>query len=219
MPEDIPTIASLWDCQDEKIWLFALRTYWLFIKAKNAELERELESGVLKFIESLDAEGWYDFLINKYFHWKFTAANRYTTSSKHLLQHRNAVGLDNLFEIRGRLLKFDRGDIQGGLEIAQEIPGLATAGASGLLALMFPEHFGTVDQFVWNSLRQINNLEHTAINEMRRDDLTARDGVCLIGIMREKARDNNRQFGSSFWTPRRLDMILWSYGHEDSNLR
>jgi hypothetical protein len=81
---------------------------------------------------------------------------------------------------------------------------------------MFPQHFGTVDQFVVNALGQINELEQaTTLKKMHREDLDINDGVCLIKIMRNNAADNNRRFNSNFWTPRRMDMILWAYGHEE----
>ena len=215
MSEDVPTVAELWCCEDQKVWRFALKTYWLFVKPQNRKLEEELESLGLACIQNLDAEGWYDFLLDKYFRWKFTAANRYATSSKYLRECRETGGLDKLFALKEELLSFDRRNIKIGLDIAHNVPGLGAAGASGLLALMFPLHFGTVDQFVVNALLQIKELEQAAaLKKMHRENFTIDDGVCLITIMRDKAAHNNRKFSSTFWTPRRIDMILWAYGHE-----
>jgi hypothetical protein len=210
----MPTVAWLWRCEDENIWRFALRTYWLFV-GKNRELEDELESLGLAYVQGLDAKGWYNFLLDKYFRWKFTP-NRYATSSRHLRKCYGTGGLERLFHGREDLLSFDRRDIKRGLDIARDIPGLGTAGASGLLALMFPQHFGTVDQFVVKALRRISDLEQAAtLEEMHPEDLSIDDGVCLISIMRDKAADDNRRFDSNLWTPRRIDMILWAYGHEE----
>jgi hypothetical protein len=51
--------------------------------------------------------------------------------------------------------------------IASQIRGLGTAGASGLLALMYPTHFGTVDQFVVKGLQQVDDLlEKAALGRM-----------------------------------------------------
>jgi hypothetical protein len=47
---------------------------------------------------------------------------------------------------------------------------------------------------------------------MRPDGLSVKDGVLLIEILRRKAEDNNRLFNSETWTPRKLDMVLWTYG-------
>ncbi|MFW6027899.1 MAG: hypothetical protein ACOC91_03740, partial [bacterium] len=91
--------------------------------------------------------------------------------------------------------------------------GLGTAGASGLLALMYPRKFGTVDQFAVKALRQVNGLpEAAALARMTPESLSIRDGVLIIGILRRKAADNNRMFKSNAWTPRKLDKVLWTYG-------
>jgi len=209
------TVGELWNCDNEVVWLFALKTYWLFVKPENRKLEEELDRIGLEHIQNLDGHAWYKFLLDKYFRWKFTAANRYTTSSKHLRTY-ESNGLDELSAIRRDLLSFDRTDIKQGLQTAQRIRGLGAAGASGLLALMFPKEFGTVDQFVLNALVQVEVLpESSIVREMNRENLRTDDAVQLIGIMRKKASENNHKFASTFWTPRKMDMILWAYGHED----
>ena len=47
---------------------------------------------------------------------------------------------------------------------------------------------------------------------MNPESLTNNDGVILVEIMREKAEELNRNFNTDFWTPRKIDMILWSFG-------
>jgi hypothetical protein len=81
------------------------------------------------------ADQWYAFLHDKYFKWKYTGCNRYATTTRHLEEYKASGELD-----RGD-------DIRAGLQTAQEIRGLGMAGASGLLALMYPDFFGTVGQF------------------------------------------------------------------------
>lgn len=125
---------------------------------------------------------------------------------------------DELYRIKERLLVFNRSDIREGLSIACEIKGLGTAGASGLLALMYPESFGTVDQFAVNALCGVTGLpESVALAKIRpkgktkSKQLTINNGVMLIEIMRRKAAVNNRLFGTSVWTPRKIDQVLWGY--------
>jgi hypothetical protein len=111
------------------------------------------------------------------------------------------------------LLTLDTDDIRSSLEVVDEIRGLGTAGASGLLALMYPQKFATVDQFVVKALRQVDGLpEAEPIARMDPEGLSVKDGVLLIDILRRKAADNNRAFNSKTWTPRKLDMVLWTYG-------
>ena len=83
---------------------------------------------------------------------------------------------------------------------------------------MYPEHFATVDQFVVKALRQVNNLpEAKEINNMKPEGLTVRNGVLLNGILAQKAKDNNFKFKTSIWTPRKIDMILWTFGRDKAN--
>ncbi len=52
----------------------------------------------------------------------------------------------------------DKDNIQQCLAVACSIRGLGTAGASGLLAVLFPTSFGTVDQFAVKALVKIPEL-------------------------------------------------------------
>ena len=91
--------------------------------------------------------------------------------------------------------------------------GLGTAGASGLLAILFPGFFGTVDQFVVKSLLAVEGLsERGTIEKMKPTFLSIDDGVVLISIMRKQAKNLNRLFSTNIWTPRKIDMVLWSVG-------
>jgi hypothetical protein len=47
---------------------------------------------------------------------------------------------------------------------------------------------------------------------MNPDSLTISDGVLIIGVLRRKSADLTRIFGSATWTPRKLDMVLWTFG-------
>jgi hypothetical protein len=85
-----------------------------------------------------------------------------------------------------------------GLTIAQEIKGLGWAGASGLLAVLFPAWFGTADQFVVRALLRVPEIsEASLIAKMNPDGLTKRGAATLITIMRQKASDNTRVFQTS----------------------
>jgi hypothetical protein len=211
----LPTITDLWRSTDPGAWRRALDRYWDFVLPSNLALERALEPLNLERIRQFDAEGWYVFLHDEYFRWKYTDPRRYATTTKHLDGHREERGLEDLDRIRGGLLALTPSDVRVGLEAADEIGGLGTAGASGLLALMYPNIFGTVDQFVVKALRNVHGLpEAEKVCKMNPEDLTVGDGVCLIGIMQRKAADLNRLFGTVDWTPRKIDKVLWTYGRE-----
>jgi hypothetical protein len=206
-------ISELWCSRDPLVWNEALERYWEFVARANLELERRMESLDLERIRQLDAQGWYDFLLSEYFRWKYTAPNRYASTTRSLRRYKETNALAELKRIKRRLLAFDVTDIRQGLSIAREIKGLGTAGASGLLALMYPETFATVDQFVVKGLREVEDLpEGASLTRMNPEGLSIANGVLLIGIMRRKAFENNQIFHTATWTPRKIDKILWTYG-------
>jgi hypothetical protein len=208
-----PSIPELWFSTDARLWDQALEGYWTLVKPQNLALERELDTLALDDLRSLDAAGWYAFLHDKYFPWKYTAPNRLTTTRKNLRLYVEKNALDALNQIRLRLLALDLTDLGAALATATEIRGLGTAGASGLLALMYPHAFATVDQFVVRALREVKDpLITSALSDMNPEGLTLKDGVVLTGILRRKAEENNLVFSEYDWTPRKIEMILWTYG-------
>lgn len=206
-------IADLWRSSESEAWERALERYWNFVQPRNIELERALDALDVNRLRSLTPQGWYNFLHDEYFRWKYTAPNRYATTTSQLRKYLGDNQLSELDGLRQQLLNLDRNDIRRGITTAKRIRGLGTAGASGLLSLMYPEHFATVDQFVVKALRLITGLpEATALARMNPENLSISDGVLLIGILTRKAHENNQSFGTSAWTPRRIDIILWTYG-------
>ena len=206
-------VSDLWHSSNPREWEEALQRYWLFVQPRNMELEKALDALDVRTLQGLSQQGWYDFLHDEYFRWKYTAPNRYATTTLQLRKYVEQNALDELDSIRRHLLNLDLNDVGAGLKTAKKIRGLGTAGASGLLSLMYPEHFATVDQFVVKALREVEGLpEADALAKMNPLSLSITDGVLLVDILKRKAAENNRVFGASAWTPRKLDMVLWTYG-------
>jgi len=197
-------------------WRSALQGYWDLLNPSQLPLERQMADLAPSVIAKMNPSEWYDFLLHKYFRWKYTAPNRYASTTKCLKTYVADHSLDELDSVRRRLLALDPTDIRGGLKTAGEIRGLGVASASGLLALLFPEHFGTVDQFVvkaLQSVRSAHELEFVrAINP--KNSLSMRNGILLIGLMREKARQLNSRLSTEEFNPRTIDMVLWSCRHD-----
>lgn len=171
----------------------------------------------IESIKHLDRNEWHAFL-NKYFRWKFTDPRFLPIRLKNL----DTNSLESLLSIKEKLFAFDPSDIRKGLEITTSkkgIRGLGPAGASGLLAVLFPKWFGTADTFVVKALSKIESLpERKEVLAMLRLDaknkeyveLREKDAALLVNIMRRKAIDLNVMFGPVRWTPRMVDMILWA---------
>ena len=204
-------INNLWYSEDEEMWKNALKAYWHHIKANQINLEKEFELIKVSDIDTLSVYEFYDFLYQRYFPWKFTD-NRYLYQNrKHLEKYLLHDEIDILAKIKKRLFNLNFNDIKECLVVASGIYGLGTAGGSGLLSILYPEHFGTVDRFVVYSLLEIEDLpERAVVASMNAKSLTLNNGVVLIEIMRNKANELNRLFNTDFWTPRKIDMVLWS---------
>lgn len=203
-------INDLWHSKDQKDWLYAEECYWDCVSPENMQVEKDMERLDAEIVRRMNAKEFYDFLHDTYFVWKYTAKNRLATTRALLKRHLN--DLSQLENIHDELFMFDKTQIRTGLEVAKQIHGLGIAGASGLLAVLFPNYFGTVDQFLVKSLLSINDFKkHPQLMIMRPENLTIDDGVVLEQILRQKADDLNRTFNTACWTPRKVDKILWAY--------
>lgn len=206
-------LKKLWNSQSQDDWLSAEKEYW--VKITNNHLEQDIEHLDPARIKAMDVEQFYDWLWDKYFVWKFTQPNRLKTSrdckKTCLATYKRNNEMDELQLIHNKLFCFDLDDIAAGLKIASSIHGLATAGASGLLAILFPSYFGTVDQWVVKGLQTLPEYAtDKVLYNMNPDNLRPTQGVYLIQQMRDKAKALNEQFGTTDWTPRRVDKILWT---------
>ena len=124
---------------------------------------------------------------------------------------RDGNELAALHAIKERLFALDKDNIQQCLAVACSIRGLGAAGASGLLAGLFPASFGTVDQFAVKALTKIPELpESDLIAAMSPESLKLSEGTILIRIMRRKAEELNKISSAIRWTPRKVDMVLWT---------
>jgi thermostable 8-oxoguanine DNA glycosylase len=205
------TIYDLWNSKIEADWKLALENYWKYVRPENLALEKELNDLKITNIAEMNPLEWFDFLNDKYFRWKYTMPNRYASTTMHLRKYKSLDKLNELFEIKLKILKMNSFDIKQALLIASNIKGLGIADASGLLSLLYPNEFATVDQFVVKALRRIPDLnEKEMVLEMNQDSLRLKDGIILIEIMRRKSKELNALFNTKIWSPRKIDMILWA---------
>lgn len=204
-------IEQLWHSSDPSKWQCALDHYWELINPTRLGLEREMDTLRPDHVRYLDADQWYDWLLKKYFLWKYTRSDRRTIFTGYLKQQANDAGRDHLLTIRNRVLGCENASIGDALRAAKEFKGLGSAGASGLLALLFPAKFGTIDRFAVGALRKVHCLpERDKLLRMKPENLTILDGVVLVEIMRRKAISLNELFHTSGWTPRKVDKVLWA---------
>lgn len=211
VPSTDQNFTAFWNNNNHNEWIKQETVlYQSRINPVNAEIEIYFRNIDYTEVENLNVEDFYSFLYNCYFVWKYTAKNRLATTRASLKKHLD--NLDTLSQIKDNIFTFDRKNIRQGLEIATSIKGLGVAGASGLLAVLFPADFGTVDQFVVKSLLIIDNIENKSeLLSMNPESLKINDGVTLIKMLKDKAQRLNDINYTDYWTPRKVDQVLWAY--------
>ena len=201
---------DLWECTDDKVWRLMESNYTKLIRPENITLENEIESLSADRVRNMTAEEFYSFLYHQYFVWKYTAKNRLATTRAHLRYYEDH--LDELEKIHQQLFAADHTDILAILKVAKSIKGLGVAGASGLLAVLFPHDFGTVDQFVVARLKSFSTFStDQVIQNIHEQSIKEKEAVYMEKLLRKKAAALNLVNQSTYWTPRRIDKVLWAY--------
>src|SRR5688572_8576503 len=97
------TINALWHSNKEPLWVAALDRYLRLVKPTDRDLVRELEPLDMSMVRKLDPRGWFEFLHDKYFRWKYTAPNRLKTTRNALQKYITTNTSGDLFRIKERL--------------------------------------------------------------------------------------------------------------------
>ncbi len=209
-------INELWESGKEKEWKERLSKYYTMDSVqKNICLECELAEihNQLSYIKNMNGEQFYQFLQNKYFVWKFTQAN-YCRANQNRLKSQDRNVLCGIKEKIFSIYEGKTVDDWALLRTVMEINGLAVAGGSGLLSILFPELFGTVDKFVVKALKSIEEYSKDSILISCKEDscgINIKQGLHIESILRKKAKKLNKTFNTTDWTPRKIDMVLWTY--------
>ena len=211
-------LIDLWHIGDEADWQRALDGYFENPSVRrNLVLEERINNINPSAIQQMDVQEFYNFLYDEYFVWKYTAKNRLATTRSKLEKHKddNLQGLKKIQAGIFNLFAVDPEDTEILLCKTQQIHGLGTAGASGLLSILFPQYYGTLDQFLVYSLSRIRDIpEQFELERMKPESLSIKDGVILENILRAKSAELNDRFRTTVWTPRKVDMILWASDRE-----
>lgn len=206
-------INEIWNSKEISVWKDALAE-----ATKETERDNSIETKMSKlnveYIQHLPVEDFYSFLHDDYFVWKYTAKHRLTTTRNSLKKYEN--DMNELREIQDGLFSFDLSDTESGLKTARKIHGLGVSGASGLLALLFPSYFGTVDEMVVRALLTCDEYRDDAIiKAINPQDIIINEAVYLIEQFKKKAHELNALSNEYCWRPRDIDVILWHFRDQD----
>ena len=131
-------IEQLWHSSDASKWQHALDRYCKYIKPTHLELEREMDTLRPDDVRYLDADQWYDWLLKKYFVWKYTAPNRYATTTGHLKRQATDAGRHHLLTIRDRVLSCENASIGDALRCRDRVQGTWSGGRVGPVGPAIP---------------------------------------------------------------------------------
>ncbi|MGM0198698.1 hypothetical protein [Enterococcus sp. DIV1314a] len=206
-------VNEIWNSKEISVWKDALAE-----ATKETERDNSIETKMSKlnveYIQHLPVEDFYSFLHDDYFVWKYTAKHRLASTRNSLKKYEN--DMNELREIQDGLFSFDLSKTRLGLQAAGEIYGLGVAGASGLLALLFPSYFGTVDEMVVRALLTCDEYRDDAIiKAINPQDIKRKDAVYLIEQFKKKAHELNELSNQYCWRPRDIDVILWHFRDKD----
>jgi len=218
------TINKLWLSEDEKLWKSILNDSWSRVKPGNFGLEKELYTIHRRVKKFKDIDNWYLFILDKYLPWKYTAANRLARIKSLFKEEYKVVKakkrLDLIIKSMFDEILTNPNNIKRCLKEPMKIKGIGIAGASGIISIFFPMHFGVIDQFVAKNVVRIKEFEKDPIvmnlkrkiNKAENKDfyLSLTEGVFLIEIMRKKSKELNKKLKTKFWTPRKVDIVLWN---------
>ena len=206
-------INEIWNSKEISVWKDALAKATMET-GRDDSIETKMSKLNVEYIQHLPVEDFYSFLHDDYFVWKYTAKNRLASTRKSLKKYE--TNMEKLREIQEELFNFDLSKIDKGLEIAHKIEGLGVAGASGLLALLFPSYFATVDDMVIRALLTCDEYRDDAtIKAINRQDIEEDEAVYLIEQFKKKAHELNALSNEYCWRPRDIDVILWHFRDKD----
>lgn len=209
--------VTFWNLNDIAVQKKYLGKYWEQVKEPNMALEREIDQLDVDSVKNMTVLQFYDFLNNKYFVQKYSTLQYYSYIKANFERHHSYLELKELQNIHKELFTFDKNDIKRGLDIANSIYGLGPAGASGLLSILFPNYFGTVDQFAVKNLQTFNISQNSLIKDINPQNISIFDVKNVISIYRKKACDLDMLDPAEDWTPRKVDMVLWGMRENNSS--
>ena len=151
-------ISELWYSKNEEDWNIALNEY---DKKVDSDLEEYMDNITSEEVKTMGVEEFYEFLRDKYFEWKYKK-NYFQRRLNDLAKHQSGDGKRELLKIKERFFELadqEKENTSKLLEELTKISGLGVAGASGLLSILYPEYYGTVDKFLVISLCLVDGLD------------------------------------------------------------
>lgn len=218
-------LDQLWHFGTESDWLGAVQEYWTVptVKAKLA-LERRMTTMHAQRNQVTGSDlAFYQFLRDDLYPWKMDGY-RIGTQQGNLdtYMEKKPLGIRNVRQaLVSRMADIDSGKSSDFLKRLSVVGGMGVSVASGLLAVLWPSHFGTVDRFCLRGFLSVSNDPYTGFMaevvknpdtffDDYTDPLRLHVADLMIQLYRHKAADLNSRFGTTVWNPRQVEMVVWT---------
>ena len=218
-------LVSLWRSNEVSAWRDALAKYWNHRPVRrNIDVERHMDRLTPEDRDVILASGaaLVDFLEHWYYSWKFFSIAPYDIP-KHQAKVRaeyatNPAKYDAIARSLGSL---NPDNVEQCLTYvaSRSIPGLQISAGSGVLAVLYPTWFGTVDQ---HTLRALQTLDGDGAEWLRRhipgpetffpannNDLGRHAAKLMTQLYRQKSQELAQLDEETGWTPRRVEMVCY----------
>jgi hypothetical protein len=196
-----------WDSKIESEWDEALDKYNNYLTSPEKSSRDARVTITNAYTVSLfTTEEFFKYLHDEFFVWKYTAKNRLATARSNLKK----MALNDLTLIKEALTNPSLNDEEL-LDAGLKIKGLGCAGATALLSTLYPNRFGTVDQFVIKCLQKADSLSNNhLIAAINPDSIKKNEALYVLKLIRDKADELNGIFSKKSWSPRTVDKAVWA---------
>lgn len=213
---------TVWSSTDQNPWHGGFERYWTHPTVKkNLAIEREIDQA-MSLRDNILSSGsdLVQFLEDWYYPWKFDPIGA-TNKNRQALQidyAQHPIKYDNACR---RVLQLNLADSARCLSAvgSGSIPGMRVSAASAFLAVLFPEWFGTVDQHTLRNLLKIVDPRadwlraqvHNPATFFSGDHQLAQHRASLmVALYREQAQRLNSGLTTPYWTPRKVEMVVFA---------
>lgn len=202
------TLDELFRFDDESKWEEYEKIKYYDYANKDGRDDKQMEKALnseLGKIKEVEFDKFFNILIEPYYEWiRMQPVNKnFITENKEILK-KSFMELV-AFEYERTLCEKPCCEYYGKyFSILEQVKGIGEVSASGLLAIIHPELFGILNSDVQEILKEKYPGEF--------------DGREKCVLMEEKlleiSKELNKAFGGDYWTPRRVDKVLWSVAKE-----
>lgn len=222
-------VSYLWNSLDELLWRNKYLTYINNLDKTNLYLFNFLDKIKIDDIDKMSVQEFYNFLYDFFFPFQYSSKTNLNKCREEFEQYILKENLNELDEIRKKLITIDLSNYENAIEEARKIYGLGYVGATALLSILYPNNFVTIDQFLLYALYSIDSLKDkiiTVYNPVKRKPIIIDDkrtkirltslshGELATNLLKNKSIELNNK-ASNFWNPKKIGLILSSLSKGD----